>query len=88
MTNRDKLFMELQAMNDEQLGYTLDTMNLTGETFTDMVCADCPNNAGDGITCKCPHDEDGDLDADKCPTVGMWLGWPCRRERIFREVKA
>lgn len=78
MTNRDKLFMELYRLSNEQLYTALSDNRLTA-MIEDIRCAECEEKHRG---CPCPED-------DKClMTVEDWLGQPCsyRGPMITEEV--
>ena len=77
MTNRDKLFRELDALNGEQLFMALGRLDIVTR-LNDYACADCM--AQRGGECQAPDD-----DACLLP-VADWMDQPCTRDSLLAGI--
>ena len=82
MTNREKLFQELTAMDDARLGALLETMEAGSTVISNHTCRDCPNHVGDDFGCRLTVDGDIPEGLD-CPSAADWLSWPCKHDRLL-----
>ena len=74
MTNRERIMADLAALSDEDFWRAFGPADLANR-LSDTMCRDCAARRPDASP-------EGD-DAGACPSMGEWMSWDCRAERML-----